>query len=546
MTPSTIFSSQLWTKPVFSAGFGYLLISLVVLWPLFSAGAPPGVDAPTFLHLSWVAEQAILGKLDSPFTDPYWYRGFDYIELYPPVSYVLIGGLGALSPVDIEIWYRIVVLFSVVALGTSTFWLAHLFRLELWAAAWAGTLAVLSYPVIANTAVFGSLPAIMALPVGVTSYGLLKLAQERTDLKLGVAGGAVLAATLLTHHMTAVVTGMALVPLVGVMLWPKRNRRASVKVLGSFAGGFVAVSLMWAAFFVVGLVQIGFRREVAGLWSFDLDVFRSQFLNRNTIGVIVYPYYMGWVQVVLSLAGAVMAFINRDRLMALALSMLLLFWFSLGAEANFLISRFPFSGLDVSRFALYLVPFFAILSAYAVSQSARSVTQVLPSAPQLAKGTAVALAIAVLIVPFSDALSARDALDPVESPAEVDVAIDWLVDVGVGEEPIYVIGLGHWDSYWLPARGDIRLIDGWYDEGARNWEEIRVARRMGWTGSVDIERFRSIVADQGARYIAVFQWHRFEGADIFRTELDARPDLFPVAADLPGARIYDVGLPGAG
>lgn len=34
----------------------YVVTVLALMWPMFGAGSPPGVDTPTFLHLGWVTE----------------------------------------------------------------------------------------------------------------------------------------------------------------------------------------------------------------------------------------------------------------------------------------------------------------------------------------------------------------------------------------------------------------------------------------------------------------------------------------------------------
>ena len=59
----------------------------LVLLPLFSAGSPPGVDAPTFLHLGWATEQALTGNLGGIVSDRFWYGGFPYLQAYSPLGY---------------------------------------------------------------------------------------------------------------------------------------------------------------------------------------------------------------------------------------------------------------------------------------------------------------------------------------------------------------------------------------------------------------------------------------------------------------------------
>ena len=47
-----------------------------------------------------------------------------------------------------------------------------------------------------------------------------------------------------------------------------------------------------------------------------------------------------------------------------AISLIALTWFSLGTAGLPLINYYPFSGLDVARFALFMAPFMALMGGY--------------------------------------------------------------------------------------------------------------------------------------------------------------------------------------
>lgn len=80
--------SVFWKAGIFIA---FCLLGLLLVWPIIGPDYPPGVDTPTFLHLSWVTKLAASGDLSNPFRDPYWYGGFPYMVSYPPLGYGLVG-----------------------------------------------------------------------------------------------------------------------------------------------------------------------------------------------------------------------------------------------------------------------------------------------------------------------------------------------------------------------------------------------------------------------------------------------------------------------
>ena len=95
----------------------------------------------------------------------------------------------------------------------------------------------------------------------------------------------------------------------------------------------------------------------------DLSTYSSNIVDSSLIGGFVYPSYLGITLLVLATAGTVYALIEARRLAGVAVALLVLVWFSMGADLNPLIRVYPFSALDAARFHLFMVPFMALLGA---------------------------------------------------------------------------------------------------------------------------------------------------------------------------------------
>ena len=66
-----------------------------------------------------------------------------------------------------------------------------------------------------------------------------------------------------------------------------------------------------------------------------------------------------------------------ESLGGLALALVVMVWFSMGAEVNPLIRVYPFSGLDTARFQLYMAPLMALVAA-ALAERLMSLARELP------------------------------------------------------------------------------------------------------------------------------------------------------------------------
>lgn len=165
-----------------------IALALVFSWPLMGPDFPPGVDTPTFLHLSWVTKLAITGNLEQPFTDSFWYGGFPYLQSYPPLSYGLVGVVSGGTGLDLFTTYRIFLVLAYVGLGLASYWMALELGRRWWPAVLTATLTMVAYPVLAALFVWGWFSTLMVLPFILLAYTLLERS-IRTGQVWVAAGG---------------------------------------------------------------------------------------------------------------------------------------------------------------------------------------------------------------------------------------------------------------------------------------------------------------------------------------------------------------------
>ena len=521
----------------------YVLIAIVVMWPMFSAGSPPGVDAPTFLHLGWVLEQGLTGNWGIILNDPFWYGGYPYLEAYSPLAYGLLGVSAAVTPIPLEALYRIWLLLAYVSLGVVVYWLALEFRLGRAVAVWSGVVTLASYPVFTGLGLFGWYSTMVALPLGLAAYAMLERAMRLGSTRSALVGGALFGACVLAHHMTGF--GLAL----GFVAWGLYQlvvRTVSLRTLMSltlwFSAGVVAVSGLWVFFFLKHIIGVGFERELAGNWFFELDELRRAIFARERIRVETYPSYLGWMQVPVALGAVLYALAARARISGAVVFLLMLTWFSLGLDGNPLIRVYPFSGLDVARFALFMVPFMALLAGYLLHEVRNELVAVqnrfrLPG--WTASGATMLLALALLAVPAMDVTTARERLAPVAMDDRLDDVYTWLEEETPEDATILAVGFRNWDAYWIPLLTERAIMDGWNDEGAENWETIREMRHMGWFARVNTLRLAEIMGERETDYLVVYQWNFLENPSIFESVLRQDEFLFREAVSWPGITIFE-------
>ena len=121
----------------------FSVLGVALVWPMFGPDYPPGVDTPTFLHLSWVIKLAASGQLADPFQDPYWYGGFPYLVSYPPLGYGLVAVISFVTRLDLINVYVALLIMAYGGLAAATYWLSLELGLRRWTAALAGILTAL-------------------------------------------------------------------------------------------------------------------------------------------------------------------------------------------------------------------------------------------------------------------------------------------------------------------------------------------------------------------------------------------------------------------
>ena len=512
----------------------FSFVGTLLFWPIFGSDYPPGVDTATFLHLSWVTKLALSGQLANPFLDPYWYGGFPYLAAYPPLGYGLVGIISFVTRLDFVIVYTVLLVIAYGGLAAAVYWLATELGLRRWTAALAGLLTALAYPVLSAIFLWGWFTSILALPLSLASLILLERSMRTGSRKSAVWGGVCMALSMLVHHMTGISLGLG---MVGWFLYHIASgiypRTRVIMLSGLFVGVTALIVLPWGIPFLIHTLDVGFRREVAGLWLPNLTLYRNHIVDSSLIGEYIYPSYLGITLMVLATGGTVYALVERRRLAGVAIVLLVLAWFSLGAELNPLIRVYPFSGLDVARFHLYMAPLMALLGGVAVERTFSIARELWPNVPRrLCYGLAVAALAAILVFPVMDAWKARGHMEPYRVKGTVEEAVQWLERQsefeGEDPSPIFTMGLWNWHSFLIPLLADRPLIDGWHDEGASNVRQIRQLRMMSWTGNVDAEKAHEILSEQGARYVLVnlMSGYRAEASDVFWEKLEARPELF--------------------
>ena len=512
----------------------FFVLGLILLGAIFKGDYPPGVDSPTFLHLSWVTKTAASGNLSNPFQDPYWYDGFSYLVAYPPLGYGLVGVTSFVTRMDLGVTYGLLHLLGYAGVGATVYWFALGMGQSRWTAVLAGLLVALAYPLLAAVFLWGWFTSVLALPLALASFMFLQRSLESDRRAPAVWGGVLMSLAILVHHMTGLGIGLG---MAGWFLYhaafPQQPRRRLVLNSAIYCGVAFLIVAPWGIPFFIHSLDVGFRREIPGLWLPTLDAYRSNIVNDDHIGNFIYPSYLGTTLVILATAGTIFALIERRTLAGIAVALLVLIWFSMGAEYNPLIRTYPFSGLDVARFHLFMVPFMALMAAAMVARLVLLVKDLWANLPSRAWYPFVGIIGAVVLVfPAIDAVKARDAIEPYYVNRPVEQAMEWLTDLPADNDGteirIYPVELWHWQAFVLPLRTDHQLIDGWHDEGASNVTQIRELRLMCWTGLVDIDRASQIWNELNTTHVLIDSEPGCVGgaSDLLIEEMAAQPLRF--------------------
>ena len=282
----------------------FSILGTVLIWPIFGSDYPPGVDTATFLHLSWVTKLAASGQLADPFQDPYWYGGFPYLVSYPPLGYGLVGVISFVTRLDLINVYVALLVMAYGGLATATYWLAVELGLRRWTAALAGILVALAYPVLSAIFLWGWFTSVMALPFGLVAFMLLERSLRTSRWRPAAWGGVCMALGILIHHMTGFSLGLG---LVGWFVFHATSGIYSRRQVVIFSSLFAVVTILvvapWGVPFIIHILDVGFRREIPGLWFTDLTTYRTNIIDPARIGDFVYPSYLGITLVVLAKEG---------------------------------------------------------------------------------------------------------------------------------------------------------------------------------------------------------------------------------------------------
>ena len=535
-------------KQVF-IGSGFIILAAFLLWPITGGDYPPGVDTPTFLHLAWVTDLAVSGELSNSLEDPFWYGGFFYL-VYPPLSYGIVGLLSALTPASLVHSYLSVLILAYGAFGFSVSFLAREFGLKWWPATLAGFFVLLAYPSLNSVFLWGWFTTVVSLPFALLSVAFLERSVQRQSWRWAVAAGVLMALSALAHHMTALTISFGLVPwlLIHLAQGPGMRRDTVVRMLLA-ATTTVILILPWAIPFLVTTSDTDFRREIPGNWQASLSTYVSHVLNPDLVGEFVFPSYLGVVLTTLALIGLFLSLIERNRLAGIALTSILLLWFSLGTEGNPLIDHYPFSALDIARLHLFLVPFLAILAASTVERFASAIALARQSL-QTPVGWGIAVVVTTVVVlsyPAYTALEARSLAESYVVESSVAEALNWLTEESGTEDTegssIFAVGFWNWHAFLIPTLAERKIVDGWHDEGADNVKLIRELRNMAWAGGepVDAQRVHEILVQLKGKFVVLHgSYWVGERANEYLETMRQRPDLFVFRQSWGDIRIFEV------
>ncbi|HEX9116545.1 MAG TPA: 6-pyruvoyl-tetrahydropterin synthase-related protein, partial [Anaerolineae bacterium] len=290
------------------------LLALPALWSLFGNGLPQGVDS--HIHLARVA--ALDDSLRHGTLFPRWFpelmlgHGYPVFNYYAPLAYYLVE-IWHLLGASYYLAYTIASGLLILAAGGGMFLLARaVFGSR---GRWATVVAAAAYMYapyfLTNIFVRGALPEALAqalLPwVFWSARGLVCAERPR---RFVLPASLSLAALVLAHNLT-----LLFVPLpwlaYAAILWQRRGRRAAAAGAVLLAGG-LALGLS-AFFWLPVLAERSYIAEtslvVARIFLHDNAWTWHKFLNT----ALVYPYStatpfrLGLVQLVLALAGVVLA-----------------------------------------------------------------------------------------------------------------------------------------------------------------------------------------------------------------------------------------------
>ena len=82
-------------------------------------------------------------------------------------------------------------------------------------------------------------------------------------------------------------------------------------------------------------------------------------------------------------------------------------------------------------------------------------------------------------------------------------------------------------------------MDGWNDEGAPDWREIREVRHMGWFGQVNGLRLYNIMANRETDYLLIYHWQPIDSPQLFEAAAGQDPFLFQRVESWAGLTMFE-------
>ncbi|PZC51213.1 MAG: putative membrane protein [Chloroflexi bacterium] len=526
----------------FALALFFLGISSLIARNLLFEGLPPGVDSPTFLHMAWFTKETLLGH--GGLTDPYWYGGFSIFSIYPPVGYGIVGVIASIPGIGFILTYKIVLLIAYSAIGTTTYCIARRLDNGFSLSLLAGLVAILAYPVQASVGLWGWYSTIVALPLALLSLILLEKAHDGNRAITAVLGGSVLGLSVLSHHMTAFAFGIFLpIWLIYHFLTKPDLVNHLFKVSILFVLGVTITTIWWIIPWATSLLEYGFEREIPGIWSFSLHRYFKASLDVELIGSHIYPSYIGLGLIFMAVGGLIHTLTNVSRTTPYAILLLLIIALSLGEAVNPIVKLWPFSSLDVARFQVFMTPLIAVVGLPFLKNAAKTITSLvaLVVKKNLRTSLATGLIIALIAGPMAldSSVTSSKIFKPYLITPDAQAAFNWLGEEG-REGKVLGVGSWHWHTFLMPYILGRSVVDGWHDEGAKNWQKIRALRTMMWTGDVDAARAHSILKELDGRYVVIENRHPGESPKDFKNALLTKRNLFNQVADLNKVSIFEV------
>jgi hypothetical protein len=337
---------------------------MAITVPRFLPGIPMSVD--TTSHLYKILFLQYWWKLGmTPFWSTDWYAGSPALLLYPPLSYYVTAGLAVLG-VDPLLAYKLVDALFYSLTPLTIYFLAKELGFDKGESALGALLFSLFPEVIENYIFFDRFPTILAIPISciflITFHRALRQQDSKTNILFSTFS---MSALLLTHHLSALITGI--VALLMVLLASARDGpfRPLLK-LGLVAVGTFGITAFWLIPFITSY----------GLFS------ANQFYNRNVtfpflrftyFGYDVASYLLGIAQFVLAVV-AIQSVIGCNFAKRIPMSAVVFFASLLAGMAVFQAGEIlAFNSMEVLGEIIVALSFAVFLGQFIVVRYARKV-----------------------------------------------------------------------------------------------------------------------------------------------------------------------------